>query len=70
MQSSRILVSFDCLKTGKFMMKIRQPEEGWNFFWALKCCVLFAISSLIFIKSNSWPIIGDHRWPSSMNCDI
>ena len=41
MQSSRSLASFDFLKSGRFMIRLLRPEEGWNFFWTLPMDMLF-----------------------------
>ena len=33
MQRSRTLASCNVPKRGRFMIKVLQPEEGWDIFW-------------------------------------
>ena len=48
MQSSRTLASFNFPNRGRFMIKVLQPEEGWDIFWTL---LVLCLLSLKVMKS-------------------
>ena len=47
MQSSRTLASFNLPNRVRFMIKVLQPEEGWDIFWTLYICMYINLSHLI-----------------------